>query len=475
MKKIGYVFLLFMVMLFPVLAKAEMYVVPETDVSITIDESQWYVFTRGNIKDNKELVDLGISYDYMNNLFTSNNIYLDAALFDETEEKNNLELFIRVVPLTEEVGNLHTYSESQIKEFGDGLLNSGKFNMTSYKIYGNKYKYIEFEYTDLGYNVYQFYTIINGKGYNFTIQKTKEFTEADKTLVKSIIDTVTFKLDNHYERPIGEEQSGSSIKDSAIRGGIIGAIVGVIGAIAAKKKKGKQQENPNTDQSVNNNQPNDYSIGFDTAMNTVLHAADCLRDTCESHARGEVIEVMGRDAGYIALECGISCGANAVAVKELPFDEDACIAKLIELREKGQRSFLVVHSEGMPKGFGENLTERMNKEANIDSRFIRLAHMVRGGAPTLRDRLTATRMGDMAVDLVLDGKSDLVVCERDGKLVATDIAWALVVDRMYKNKLKDGDLEKFSAEQVEAMKVRCAQKKAVLEDMMDIANLLAKN
>ena len=219
----------------------------------------------------------------------------------------------------------------------------------------------------------------------------------------------------------------------------------------------------------------DYSIGFDTAMNTVLHAADCLRDTCESHARGEVIEVMGRDAGYIALECGISCGANAVAVKELPFDEDACIAKLIELREKGQRSFLVVHSEGMPKGFGENLTERMNKEANIDSRFIRLAHMVRGGAPTLRDRLTATRMGDMAVDLVLDGKSDLVVCERDGKLVATDIAWALVVDRMYKNKLKDGDLEKFSAEQVEAMKVRCAQKKAVLEDMMDIANLLAKN
>lgn len=269
MKKIGYVFLLFMVMMLPVLAKAEMYVVPETDVSITIDESQWYVFTRGNIKDNKELADLGISYDYMNNLFTSNSIYLDAALFDETDDKNNLELFIRVLPLTDEVGNLHTYSEKQIKEFGDGLLNSGKFNMTSYKIYGNKYKYIEFEYTDLGYNVYQFYTIINGKGYNFTIQKTKEFTEADKTLVKSIIDTVTFKLDNHYERPIGEEQSGSSIKDSAIRGGIIGAIAGVIGAIAAKMKKRKQPETPNTDQNItpntmqnpylNNNQQNNQN------------------------------------------------------------------------------------------------------------------------------------------------------------------------------------------------------------------------
>lgn len=257
MKKIGYVFLLFMVMLFPVLTKAEMYVVPETDVSITIDESQWYVFTRGNIKDNKDLADLGISYDYMNNLFTSNNIYLDAALFDETEEKDNLELFIRVVPLTEEVGNLHTYSESQIKEFGDGLLNSGKFNMTGYKIYGNKYKYIEFEYTDLGYNIYQFYTIINGKGYNFTVQKVNPINEEDKTLIKGMIDTVSFKIDEHFERPIGEEQSGSSIKDSAIRGGIIGAIVGLVGAIAAKKKKGKQQENPNTDQSVNNNQPND--------------------------------------------------------------------------------------------------------------------------------------------------------------------------------------------------------------------------
>lgn len=269
MKKIGYVFLLFMVMLFPVLVKAETYAVPETDVSITIDESQWYVFTRGNIKDNKELADLGISYDYMNNLFTSNNIYLDAALFDENEEKNNLELFIRVVPLTEEVGNLHVYSESQIKEFGDGLLNSGKFNMTEYKIYGNKYKYIEFEYTDLGYNIYQFYTVINGKGYNFTTQKVNPITEEDKTLIKGMIDTVTFKIDEHYEKAIGVDEAGSSIKESAIRGGIIGAIAGVVGAIAAKKKKSKQQETTNPNQNVtpnpmqnptvNNNQPNDQN------------------------------------------------------------------------------------------------------------------------------------------------------------------------------------------------------------------------
>lgn len=219
----------------------------------------------------------------------------------------------------------------------------------------------------------------------------------------------------------------------------------------------------------------DYSIGFDTAMNTVLHAADCLRNTCESHARCEVIEVMGRDAGYIAVECGISCGATAIAIKELPFDEDACIEKLKELRAKGQRSFIVMHSEGMPEGFGEALTARINKEADIDTRFIRLAHMVRGGVPTLRDRLTATRMGDYAVDLILEGKSDLVVCMKNDKLVTNDIAYALIVDRMYKGKLKDGDLDKFTAEQIETMKTRCAEKAAALSDLMDVAVTLAKN
>ncbi len=218
----------------------------------------------------------------------------------------------------------------------------------------------------------------------------------------------------------------------------------------------------------------DYSIGFDTAMNNVLYAADRLRDTCESHARCEVMEVMGRDAGYIALECGISCGAVAVAIKELPFDEDAAVAKILELREKGQRSFIVMHSEGMPRGFGEALTERLNS-ASIDTRFIRLAHMIRGGSPTLRDRLIAARMGDYAVDLILEGKSDLVVCMNNEELIATDISYALITDRMYKNKLKDGDLDKFTPEQIDSMKARCVEKAAILADLMDVAKTLAKN
>ncbi|MCI8388401.1 MAG: 6-phosphofructokinase [Clostridiales bacterium] len=218
----------------------------------------------------------------------------------------------------------------------------------------------------------------------------------------------------------------------------------------------------------------DYSIGFDTAMNTVVRAADALRDTCESHARCEVIEVMGRDAGYIALECGMAVGAVGIAVKELPFDTEACIAKILDQRAKGQRSFIVMVSEGMGGEFGEELTKKIN-EAGIDTRFIRLAHMVRGGAPTLRDRYTATRMGDYAVDLILQGKSDLVVCEQDNKLVEVDIQYALILDRMYKNKLKDGDLDKFTAEQVESMKAFCAAKHEKFADIMEAANTISKN
>ncbi len=219
----------------------------------------------------------------------------------------------------------------------------------------------------------------------------------------------------------------------------------------------------------------EYSIGFDTAMNSVLEAADRLRDTCESHARIEVIEVMGRDAGYIALECGISCGADAIGIKELPFDEKACIENIKALRAKGQRSFLIVVSEGLGGDYNEQLAKNIEKETGIGTRFIRLAHMVRGGSPTLRDRLIASRMGDYAVDLILDGKSDLVVCLNNGKIVATEIGYALVLDRMYKNKLKDGDLNKFTPEQIEKMKATCDEKARNLADLMDVAKTLAKN
>ena len=219
----------------------------------------------------------------------------------------------------------------------------------------------------------------------------------------------------------------------------------------------------------------DYTIGFDTAMNTVVTCADNLRDTGESHARCMVMEVMGNGAGDIALNCGLAVGAVAIAIKELPFDEDAAIATIKAQRAKGQRSFIVMISESMGGEFGEALTKRIMAETGVDSRFVRLGHIVRGGAPSLRDRLTATRMGDYAVKLILKGMSNLVVVEQKSELVEVEIQYALMLDRMYKNKLKDGDLDKFTAEQVASAKKFCDDKRVEFDGLMDVAKMLASN
>lgn len=221
----------------------------------------------------------------------------------------------------------------------------------------------------------------------------------------------------------------------------------------------------------------DYTVGFDTAMNTVLEMVDRLRDTAESHNRCMVVEVMGRDCGEIALNTGIASGAAAIVIPEVPFDEAYCIKHLRELRESGKRNLLVIVSEGVktPDGrmYGEHLTEVLDK-SGISSRFIRLAHVVRGGIPTLRDRLTASRMAAMAVDLLVDGKSDLVVVEKDGALKAIEINFALVLDRMYKGKLKDGDLDKFTPAQVQEMKDICVAKKEEIEKLYKLSMELSK-
>ena len=141
---------------------------------------------------------------------------------------------------------------------------------------------------------------------------------------------------------------------------------------------------------------------------------------------------------------------------------------MIEMKKQGQHSFMVVVAEGMGSEFGEKLVSEIEKNTGIETRFIRPAHIVRGGIPTLRDRSLASAMGDKAVDMLLDGKSDLVICSRNDKITTTDIKYALIVDRMFKNKLKEHDLDKFSAEEIESMKALCAERRAYFEDMYNI-------
>ena len=225
----------------------------------------------------------------------------------------------------------------------------------------------------------------------------------------------------------------------------------------------------------------DYTVGFDTAMNTVIELVDKLRDTCESHSRINVIEVMGRHCGQIALCAGIASGAVATIIPEVPFDEKEVLDRIKAAREDGKRGMIVMVSEGVfvkdEKGkeipYGEVLTEKICNELGYDGKFVRPAHIVRGGVPTLRDRLTATRMGVKAVELIAEGKSNLVVIENDGKIESLDILFALTADRLYKGKLKDGDLEKFSAEDVKAMEAIAEKRRAEIAELYAIANDVA--
>ena len=218
----------------------------------------------------------------------------------------------------------------------------------------------------------------------------------------------------------------------------------------------------------------DYSIGFDTAVNTTIEMVDRLRDTCESHARCNVVEVMGRDAGDIALQTAIAVGASAVAIKEIAFDEDEVIANLKKSRESGKRNFIIMVAEGAGDGFGERLTKTIEEKTGIETRFARLAHVVRGGQPTLRDRLLGAKVGAYAVEKLLAGESNLVICERKGEITSMNIGEALILDRMYKDKLKDGDLEKYSADKVAWMRDFCQKKFDAFKHLYDLAYEISK-
>ena len=140
------------------------------------------------------------------------------------------------------------------------------------------------------------------------------------------------------------------------------------------------------------------------------------------------------------------------------------------MRDLGQRSFIVVVAEGMGGAFSEALTKEIEAATGIESRFIRPAHIVRGGIPTLADRSFAAKCGYKAVELLLAGQSDVVICSRHNEIVPVEIKWALIVDRMYKNKLKDGDLDAFTPEQIEEMKALCVERHAYFEEMYKIVN-----
>lgn len=177
----------------------------------------------------------------------------------------------------------------------------------------------------------------------------------------------------------------------------------------------------------------DYTIGYDTAMNTAVELVDKLRDTSQSHDRCTVVEVMGRGAGYIACNTGIACGAVEIITNELPYDLDVTAKKMLELKKNGKQNFVLVVSEGVGNAAG--IAAIIQEKTGIESRATVLGHVQRGGSPTLRDRVVATQMGHYAVGLLEQGIGNRVVGMKDNKIVDYDIQEALSMKKPYEEEL----------------------------------------
>jgi 6-phosphofructokinase 1 len=174
----------------------------------------------------------------------------------------------------------------------------------------------------------------------------------------------------------------------------------------------------------------EYTIGYDTAMNTAMEMMDKLRDTSQSHERCSVVEVMGRRAGYLALQTGIACGATSILVPEVEFDLDKdVIQKIKKIKGTGKKHFVVVVAEGV--GGVEGIADRIEQATGIESRATILGHVQRGGNPTVRDRVMASQFGYHAVELLNQGIGNRVVTYINNKIGDEDIYEALAMKKVF--------------------------------------------
>lgn len=172
----------------------------------------------------------------------------------------------------------------------------------------------------------------------------------------------------------------------------------------------------------------EYTIGFDTAVNTAMEAIDKVRDTSTSHERCSIIEVMGRGAGYIALWTGIANGAEDILLPErYDYDEQKLVNNIIANKKRGKQHHIIINAEGI--GHSASMAKRIEAATGVETRATILGHMQRGGSPTCKDRVYASIMGALAVDLLCQGKSNRVVGYRHGDFVDFDIDEALAMKK----------------------------------------------
>ena len=186
----------------------------------------------------------------------------------------------------------------------------------------------------------------------------------------------------------------------------------------------------------NDIQCSEYTIGFDTAMNTAMEMVDKLRDTSQSHDRCSVVEVMGRRCGDLALQTGIAVGATSILVPEVPYDLDKDVIQRMQFTQQtGKKHFIIVVAEGI--GGVDKLAKEIQEKTGVETRATVLGHVQRGGSPTLRDRVVASQMGYHAVEILIQGKSNRVVAMQHGEIVDFDITEALNMKKPFREDLHE--------------------------------------
>ncbi|MFA6431898.1 MAG: 6-phosphofructokinase [Candidatus Margulisiibacteriota bacterium] len=259
-----------------------------------------------------------------------------------------------------------------------------------------------------------------------------EIREMTLQSVSGIINRGGTMLHTHrcpeFKQKVIRDKAFANLNNYGIQGLVV---IGGDGSLAASYQLYKDYGLPiiNIPASIDNDiYGTDYSIGFDTAVNTALEAIDKIRDTATSHERAFIVEVMGRNNGFIALDVGLTAGAEAILIPEVPYSLDAIVEKLKDGQRRKKSSFIIVVAEGAAKA--EDIAVILRKKTTLDIRVSILGHMQRGGAPTAMSRETACKLGAHAVELLRKGKKALMVGLVSDKIVVTPSA------KVMKNKKK---------------------------------------
>ena len=222
----------------PTAAHAETYTLSETDITLSVDDTKWLVFTRDNIKDNPQLEQLGLSYDAVNDLLIENDAYMDAVLYHQSGDF--AELFVRKKALDTGVANLSNYDDDEVLELAEEL--AKRQGAEDYSVYKNQYKFAKLEYIDskLGYYICEYATIVNKDNYTLTFQSTVPFTILEYEEIETIVNSVSFDVDESLKEKKPTPISFYAMILTGV-GTVIGGVVGAVIAIANKKKKARKE------------------------------------------------------------------------------------------------------------------------------------------------------------------------------------------------------------------------------------------